>query len=144
MSADQTSPLVSLRDVRFAYGERQVLRGIDLSVHRGQVVAIMGGSGCGKTTLLRLIGGQLRASGGATSSIFVPGPLLRAMTEGRPVILDEINAMPPEFLKRLNIILQLRPGDTFTIQRCTDFFGAESVQHKRQHTRFFRRGADQP
>ncbi|HAF55308.1 MAG TPA: ABC transporter ATP-binding protein [Thauera sp.] len=63
-AAEQTSPLVSLRDVRFAYGEREVLRGIDLSVHRGQVVAIMGGSGCGKTTLLRLIGGQLRATGG--------------------------------------------------------------------------------
>lgn len=59
------TPLVSLRNVRFAYGEREVLRGIDLTVHRGQVVAIMGGSGCGKTTLLRLIGGQLRASAGA-------------------------------------------------------------------------------
>lgn len=58
------APLVSLREVRFAYGEREVLRGIDLEVHRGQVVAIMGGSGCGKTTLLRLIGGQLRASKG--------------------------------------------------------------------------------
>src|SRR5690606_18355482 len=55
---------VTLRDVRFAYGAREVLRGIDLSVHRGQVVAIMGGSGCGKTTLLRLIGGQLRATAG--------------------------------------------------------------------------------
>jgi phospholipid/cholesterol/gamma-HCH transport system ATP-binding protein len=63
-SVEETSPLVSLRDVRFAYGEREILRGIDLSVHRGQVVAIMGGSGCGKTTLLRLIGGQLRASAG--------------------------------------------------------------------------------
>ena len=60
----QSSPLVTLRDVRFAYGAREVLRGIDLSVHRGQVVAIMGGSGCGKTTLLRLIGGQLRATAG--------------------------------------------------------------------------------
>lgn len=58
------APLVCLRDVRFAYGEREVLRGIDLEVHRGQVVAIMGGSGCGKTTLLRLIGGQIRATGG--------------------------------------------------------------------------------
>ncbi|WP_287367231.1 ABC transporter ATP-binding protein [Thauera sp.] len=62
--AERGAPLVSLRDVRFAYGERSVLRGIDLSVHRGQVVAIMGGSGCGKTTLLRLIGGQLKASSG--------------------------------------------------------------------------------
>jgi phospholipid/cholesterol/gamma-HCH transport system ATP-binding protein len=59
------APLVSLRDVHFAYGARAVLRGIDLSVHRGQVVAIMGGSGCGKTTLLRLIGGQLKATAGA-------------------------------------------------------------------------------
>lgn len=51
--------------MRFAYGEREVLRGIDLDVHRGQVVAIMGGSGCGKTTLLRLIGGQIRAGHGS-------------------------------------------------------------------------------
>lgn len=65
-SATQT-PLVSLRDVRFAYGEREVLRGIDLDIHRGQVVAIMGGSGCGKTTLLRLIGGQIKATGGSVS-----------------------------------------------------------------------------
>lgn len=62
MSAE--APLVRMRDVRFAYGEREVLRGIDLTVRRGQVVAIMGGSGCGKTTLLRLIGGQIRASSG--------------------------------------------------------------------------------
>ncbi len=63
-TVEPDAPLVSLHDVRFAYGERSVLRGIDLSVHRGQVVAIMGGSGCGKTTLLRLIGGQLKASAG--------------------------------------------------------------------------------
>lgn len=74
-------------------------------------------SGYGDITSAQLIGShELRASEGATSSIFVPGPLLRAMTEGRPVILDEINAMPPEFLKRLNRILQLRPGDTLHVQ----------------------------
>lgn len=66
---------------------------------------------------------QLAAAGlqamtlpGTTESVFVPGPVIRAVEQGRPLILDEINAMPPEFLKRLNIILQLRPGDTFTIQ----------------------------
>ena len=63
MSGQQSEVLVELRDVRFAYGERQILRGVDLSVRAGQVVAIMGGSGSGKTTLLRLIGGQLRAGG---------------------------------------------------------------------------------
>ena len=54
-----------MRDVRFAYGEREILRGVDLDVPRGKVVAIMGGSGCGKTTLLRLIGGQLMAAQGS-------------------------------------------------------------------------------
>ena len=57
--------LVKLSGVHFAYDEREVLNGIDLTVRRGQVVAIMGGSGCGKTTLLRLIGGQLRAGQGS-------------------------------------------------------------------------------
>ncbi|MDQ3195712.1 MAG: ABC transporter ATP-binding protein [Pseudomonadota bacterium] len=57
--------LVEIDDVSFAYGKRRILKGIDFSIAKGQVVAIMGGSGCGKTTLLRLIGGQLRPSKGA-------------------------------------------------------------------------------
>ena len=74
-------------------------------------------SGYGDITSAQLIGThELRAEHGATLSAFVPGPMLRAMLEGRPVILDEINAMPAEFLKRLNRILQLRPGDRFGVQ----------------------------
>ncbi len=57
--------LVELDDVHFAYGERKVLSGIDLKIHRGQVVAILGVSGSGKTTLLRLLGGQLRPDHGS-------------------------------------------------------------------------------
>jgi phospholipid/cholesterol/gamma-HCH transport system ATP-binding protein len=60
-SPSAETDLVTLRNVKFSYGNRQILRGIDLAVPRGKVVAIMGGSGCGKTTILRLIGGQLRA-----------------------------------------------------------------------------------
>lgn len=74
-------------------------------------------SGYGDITSAQVIGShELRAEGGATISVFVPGPLLRAMIEGRPVILDEVNAMPAEFLKRLNRILQLRPGDRLGVQ----------------------------
>ncbi|MHA3683237.1 AAA family ATPase [Leucobacter sp. HY1908] len=74
-------------------------------------------SGYGDITSAQLIGShELRAEGGATVTEFAPGPLLRAMVEGRPVILDEVNAMPAEFLKRLNRILQLRPGDTLHVQ----------------------------
>jgi phospholipid/cholesterol/gamma-HCH transport system ATP-binding protein len=65
ISPPAASDLVTLRDVKFSYGARPVLRDINLSVPRGRVVAIMGGSGCGKTTILRLIGGQLRPKSGA-------------------------------------------------------------------------------
>lgn len=57
--------LVEVDNVTFAYDRaRMVLRGINMRVPRGKVVAIMGGSGCGKTTLLRLIGGYLKPSQG--------------------------------------------------------------------------------
>ena len=56
--------LVELRDVRFGYGERVILDGITLTVPRGKVTALMGASGGGKTTVLRLIGGQYRAQAG--------------------------------------------------------------------------------
>ncbi|MDP2793480.1 MAG: ABC transporter ATP-binding protein [Sulfurisoma sp.] len=57
-------PLIRLTDVNFAYDQRPILTGINLVIPRGKVVAIMGLSGCGKTTTLRLIGGQIRPSSG--------------------------------------------------------------------------------
>lgn len=56
--------LVEIEDVEFGYGDRPVLKGVNLTARRGQVIAIMGSSGCGKTTLLRLIGGQLKPGQG--------------------------------------------------------------------------------
>ncbi|MGR5236253.1 phospholipid ABC transporter ATP-binding protein MlaF [Vibrio alfacsensis] len=51
--------LVTLKNLTFSRGERTIFDGIDLHVPEGKVTAIMGPSGIGKTTLLRLIGGQL-------------------------------------------------------------------------------------
>jgi phospholipid/cholesterol/gamma-HCH transport system ATP-binding protein len=56
--------LVEIDNVTFGYGKRNILTGINMKFARGKVTAIMGGSGCGKTTTMRLIGGQLRASAG--------------------------------------------------------------------------------
>jgi phospholipid/cholesterol/gamma-HCH transport system ATP-binding protein len=57
--------LLELRDVDFGYNDGQlVLSNLNLRFARGQVVAVMGGSGCGKTTVLRLIGGLVRARRG--------------------------------------------------------------------------------
>jgi phospholipid/cholesterol/gamma-HCH transport system ATP-binding protein len=57
--------LIEIRDLSFAYGQKLVLKDINLTAHRGQVIAIMGNSGCGKTTLLRLIGGALKPTSGS-------------------------------------------------------------------------------
>lgn len=56
--------LIEIHDLSFAYGKRLVLKGINLTARRGQVIAIMGISGGGKTTLLRLIGGSLKPTSG--------------------------------------------------------------------------------
>ncbi|HEY3432186.1 MAG TPA: ABC transporter ATP-binding protein [Rhodocyclaceae bacterium] len=64
MSAE---PLVKVSNLNFTYDRRPVLTGINMEIHRGQVVAIMGASGCGKTTTMRLIGGQLRPTSGSVT-----------------------------------------------------------------------------
>lgn len=63
-------PLVKIRGLRFLRGKRAIFDGVDIDIPRGKVTAIMGPSGTGKTTLLRLIGGQLRPAAG---SIVVDG-----------------------------------------------------------------------
>lgn len=56
--------LVEIRDLHFHYGERAILSGLQMDFPRGKVIAVMGGSGSGKTTILRLIGGQLAPRSG--------------------------------------------------------------------------------
>ena len=64
-SAAPSTALVALRHVHFGYdGGRKILDDVSLEVPRGKVTAIMGASGGGKTTVLRLIGGQQRAQQG--------------------------------------------------------------------------------
>ncbi len=56
--------LVEIRGLKFSHGDRVILDGVDIDIPRGKVTTIMGPSGTGKTTLLRLIGGQLRPNDG--------------------------------------------------------------------------------
>ena len=60
----ETTPLIKVRDVHFSRGSKLIFDGVDMDIQRGKVTAIMGPSGTGKTTLLKLIGGQLRPSAG--------------------------------------------------------------------------------
>lgn len=91
--------LVKIRDLNFAYDNRPILNGINMDFPRGKVVAIMGGSGCGKTTLLRLIGGQLRPTSG---SVEVNGRAVHRMGH------DELYAMR----RRMGMLFQF--GALFT------------------------------
>jgi phospholipid/cholesterol/gamma-HCH transport system ATP-binding protein len=59
-----TEPLITIRGLRFQRGKRWIFDNIDMDMPRGKITAIMGPSGTGKTTLLRLIGGQLKPHAG--------------------------------------------------------------------------------
>jgi phospholipid/cholesterol/gamma-HCH transport system ATP-binding protein len=65
MSDHHPESFVELRHLSFGYGERLILDDVCLTVPRGKVTALMGASGGGKTTILRLIGGENRAQAGA-------------------------------------------------------------------------------
>src|SRR5688572_32330576 len=56
--------LVEIKDVNFSYDVRPVLKGINMTIPKGKIVAIMGLSGCGKTTILRMIAGVLKPKTG--------------------------------------------------------------------------------
>ena len=64
MTDPEPSALVECRNLSFGYGDRRILDDVSFTVPRGKVTALMGASGGGKTTVLRLIGGQMPPQAG--------------------------------------------------------------------------------
>lgn len=62
--ASAAKPIVELRDVYYSVANREIFSGLNLAIPRGRITAIMGPSGTGKTTLLRLITGQIKPERG--------------------------------------------------------------------------------
>jgi ABC-2 type transport system ATP-binding protein len=81
-----SAALIEVRDLQFAYGERPVLRGVELYVASGEIYGLVGADGAGKTTLLQIAAGQLRAGAGAIRVLGEqPGaPALRGRTAYMP------------------------------------------------------------
>ena len=86
MSTTDESPKLKLTGVHKAFGPKKVLNGVDLSVPRGQSLVVIGGSGTGKSVMLKCILGLLRADSG---SITVDGA---EVAGARGKALDEVRA----------------------------------------------------
>ena len=74
-----SNTLVEIRDVNFAYDSRPILKGINMDFPKGKLIAIMGLSGCGKTTILRHIGGVLKPTKGYVK---VDGQIIHDLDRG--------------------------------------------------------------
>ena len=84
LSASHTEPVISLRNLRVSYGEREILHGINFDVVRGETLVILGGSGSGKSTLLRTLVGLEKPSAG---EIWIKGRNLAKISTAE---MDEI------------------------------------------------------
>jgi phospholipid/cholesterol/gamma-HCH transport system ATP-binding protein len=110
--------LVEIDDVEFRYDVRPVLKGINMRFPRGQVISIMGLSGCGKTTTLRLIGGQLKPIRG---QVRVAGQAVHALGQGglyqlrrRMGMLFQFGALFTDMSVFDNVAFQLREHTTLS------------------------------
>jgi phospholipid/cholesterol/gamma-HCH transport system ATP-binding protein len=79
-----SSSMISLREVRASYGDREILHGVSFEVQRGEVLVILGGSGSGKSTLLRTIMGLAKPSSG---EIWIKGKNIATISQAE---MDEI------------------------------------------------------
>jgi len=84
LSSPHAEPVISLRNLRVSYGEREILHGINFDVVRGETLVILGGSGSGKSTLLRTLVGLEKPSAG---EIWIKG---RDLAKTSAAEMDEI------------------------------------------------------
>jgi ABC-2 type transport system ATP-binding protein len=103
-----TDPVISVRGLRKSYPGREAVRGIDLDVHRGEILAVLGPNGAGKTTTVSILEGFLPADGGSVSVLGEdPARAGRAWRERLGVVLQE-SAPEPDLTVRE--MLELHAG----------------------------------
>ena len=107
-----TPPILELLGVRAAYGRIEVLRGVDLRMPRGAVVALLGANGAGKTTLLKVISGQLPATEGDIhlAGVHVSGATPDELTRAGLCTLPEGRGVFPNLTVEENLTLASYAG----------------------------------
>ena len=96
----QAAPVVEARDLTFSYGALQVLNGLSLSVHDGEIFGLLGANGSGKTTLMRVMVGLLHSDGG-TLTIHGESPSTRQAA--RVGYMPQLTALYQELSIRENV-----------------------------------------
>ena len=122
------APMLTLSDVRAAYGESEVLFGVDLTVEAGEVATLLGRNGMGKTTTVRAIMGLLPASGG---EIRFEGQPIQALPAYRIAqaglgLVPEGRHIFPNLSVRENLIAtaanRRREAEPWTVERVFEMF----------------------
>ncbi|MGH3716250.1 MAG: ABC transporter ATP-binding protein [Micromonosporaceae bacterium] len=105
-------PILELIGVRAAYGRIEVLRGVDLRMPRGAVVALLGANGAGKTTLLKVISGQLKPTAGDIhlAGVHVSGASPDALTRAGLCTVPEGRGVFPNLTVEENLTLASYAG----------------------------------
>ena len=132
-----TTPIIEARGLHTYYGASHVLQGVDLTIHAGEAIGLMGRNGMGKTTLLRTLLGQVPARRG---EIKING---KDMTRAVPHLIarEGVGYVPegrgifPNLSVRENLIMVTRPGlgekRAWTYERVLELFPrlAERLSH---------------
>jgi len=97
MTSDSKTPILSLRNIKKSYGPIEVLHGIDLDVHAGEVVALLGENGAGKSTVSNVISGTVLPSSGDMTwqgAAYAPANPREALDSGVGMIHQELLLLP--------------------------------------------------
>lgn len=136
-----TGNIIEAAGIRKSYGELEVLKGIDLSVARGEVISITGASGAGKTTLLQILGTLSRPDGG---TVVIDGERVDSLTD-KPLsrfrnrkigFVFQFHHLLPEFSAFENICIPGYIGgrDRREVERRADeLLGMLGLTDRREH-----------
>lgn len=114
MRTHVTEPILELRHVRAGYGSIEVLHGVDVTVGRGQVVAMLGPNGAGKSTTIKVACGLIRPTGGAlvVAGHDVTGASASALARAGLCTIPEGRGIFPNLTVRENLLMATYEGKT--------------------------------
>jgi ABC-2 type transport system ATP-binding protein len=104
-TAPDAPPRLALRGLRFAYGSREVLRGLDLEVRRGEVYGLLGPNGSGKSTALAVLAGLRARQAGDLRWDDEPMPSLNRAWRARTGVVFQSPSTDPKLTARQNLLL---------------------------------------